>query len=424
MRSSKLVKQGDNQIFFAIFVSMLWAKKIILNYVKAAVIKVPFLSVVGEFFIPGIMLLLFLLSFSTIVDRLRGSDFAFIMFFLLLYAGEFVLFRHLRPYFKAYVSELVIDCMPLYFVGVAIRGEDEERILKWLFRISMVTIVLFAVYLFFFHEWSSRFVRGGDMGSAYRLLPHACLVFYCLTEKPTWARGIVSLLSLFLLLFLGTRGAVLCLLVFMCMTLALNTRMRNPLLFLVIAVIILILLIFPSIITRITTSAYSLAQNLGMSTRVFDKALSGELAVSTARVRLKKSILFYLDKAPYTGLGIYGDRFVTNGQYVHNFFFEILCDFGYVGGSLVLLVLGFFLVTTLISALKSGDRNTKLIVLLLIGCSLKLAVSGSYLAEPFFWLMLGYFISFRRDMRNARQESTSTVRVKLQTIEEKPTANR
>ncbi len=399
MKESKIIKQKDNPIFFTLFISMLWAKDILLGYISVAIRKMPIPEAVGNYLVPALMLLLFLLSFRTITDRLLGQDFVFVFVVLLVYVAEYVIYPHVRPYFEDYYLDFVTTVLPFYFVGVALRGDGEELLIKYLYVISVVSILCFSAYMMFMREMPEIYVRAGDMDNAYKLLPHACMVFYRNTESPRWPSAIVSLISALTIVLLGTRGAVLCFGVFIALSLMVNTRMRKPLLFLSVTVIVMGIILIPGVWEKIVEWMYNVALRLGMSTRVFDIISSGNFSVSASRDSLKTKIVYYLKDYMYTGLGIYGDRFVTNGQYVHNIFYEFWADFGYIIGSLGILVIAVMCVRAVLYALRRCTDNTKLTVILILGCLLKLMASSSYMVEPFFWLMLGYFTALRREER-------------------------
>ncbi len=403
MRDSKLIKKTDNRIYFKIFVALLWSKEILLNYFRGFLLKIPVLSAASDYIIPVILFLMFLLSFKTISERLSGSDFTFVMACILIYAANWLLFRRNRPYFKKEWVDFLIGSLPFYFVGVALKSDDEGEILKLLHRISCISIVAFCVYVLFVNEMDTFTMRNGDMNSAYNLLPHACLTFYYLIKEFKWHRLLIFLVSGLSLLMLGTRGAVLCLLVFIVLCSAVTIRFKRPIVLLAMAFICILFLAFKELTDMLMDGAYSISERLGLSTRVFDKLLSGDFTVSDARTELRERVQAYILANPLLGLGIYGDRFVSGGQYVHNLLLEIYGQFGMLMGTIITAALLIVSYQGIRNVFKSGDRNGQLIVLLLLGCCFKLSISSSYMREPFFWLLLGYFVAVNRNYRFAER---------------------
>ena len=406
MRRSNLIKKVENRIYFKIFVALLWAQSILLEYVRGGLLKLPLLSSVADYIVPCALFIVFMMGFKTMAERLRGQDFVFVMICLVVYVFEFWIYKRNRDYFRVCYTQFVIGALPFYFVGVALRGDDEE-ILKLLYRISCVTIIAFAFYVTVVNRMDSLTLMNGDMTSSYNLLPHACLAFYYMVKKFRWYRLAILILATISLLLMGTRGSIVCFLLFMMIVTALSIRFKKPILLLIFVLVGGILVSFRGIIDHMIELAYDIAEVFGLSTRVFDKLMSGNFTISSSRVLLKQRIQYYLHEYPIVGLGIYGDLFVTEGMYAHNFFLEVYAHYGYLIGTILTLSLTAYIGRSVIYAFQNKDENAKLISLLLLCCCFKLMVSSSYLKEPFFWLMLGYCASLLRE-RHSKVDALST----------------
>lgn len=81
-----------------------------------------------------------------------------------------------------------------------------------------------------------------------------------------------------------------------------------------------------------------LVENLGMSTRIFDLFLEGEIVNSTGRDRLAEKVITAILQEPIWGYGIMGDWVITGNIYVHNIFLEMWCQFGLILGTIILAV--------------------------------------------------------------------------------------
>ncbi len=414
MRKSKLIKKVDNGIYFKVFLALLWSKEILLNYCRGFLMKVPVLSAASDYIIPAVLFLMFLLSYKIIAERLRGADFVFVMSCVLVYVASYLFFKRNRDFFRIEWMNFLIGGLPFYFVGVALKSDDEGAVLKLLYRISCASVIAFCVYFIFINEMEDVTLRSGDMNSAYNILPHACLTFYYMIKEFKVHRLLVFALSAVSLLMMGTRGAVLCLFVFIVLSTAVTVQFKRPVVLLSMALICVLFVMFKELTDWLIDLAYSIGENLGLSTRVFDKLLSGDFAVSDSRVYLKERVRYYLQAYPFTGLGIYGDRVVSGGQYVHNLFLEIYSQFGILMGTILTVALTALGYRVIRCVFKSGDRNAQLIILLLLSCCFKLVVSSSYLREPFFWLLLGYYIAvIRENKMNERRERIPIKKSKL-----------
>lgn len=414
MNKSKLINKIDNRIFFRVFLGLLWSKEILLNYCRGFLLQVPVLSAVSDYVIPVVLFLMFLLSYETIAERLRGADFVFVMGCILVFVFGFVFYRRNRDFFRMEWVNFILGCLPFYFVGVALKSDDEETVLKFLYRISCVSVIAFCIYFVFVNQMDDDILRSGDMNSAYNILPHACLTFYYMLKEFKLHRLLVFLLSAVSQLMMGTRGAVLCLLVFIVLSTASVVQFRRPVILLFMAVVCILFVVFEGLTDLLIDLAYSISDKLGLSTRVFDKLLSGEFAVSDARVYLRERARYYIYAYPLTGLGLYGDRVASGGQYVHNLFLEIYVQFGILMGTVLLGALTALIYRGGRVAFKYGGWNVQLIILLLMSCCFKLVVSSSYLRESFFWLLLGYLVAVIREYRvDTKRERTYVRNSKL-----------
>ncbi len=411
MKKSKLIKKMDNHIYFKLFVALLWAKSILLEYIRSAVAKLPIFSAVSEYIIPCAMFLMFLLSFKTITERLHGSDFVFIMASIVVFVFEFWVFKDNRPYFEMLYMEFAMGCLPFYFVGVALRNDDES-ILKWLYGISSATILTFSFYMLFVNRMEDDTMQGGDMSSAYNILPHACLTFYYLMKKFKWRRLALFLVASIAILMMGSRGPVLCLGIYVIVVSALTIRLRRPYVLIGIILICAVFVLIPNLFDYLIQGAYALGQRYGLSTRFFDKMLSGNFTASSGRMTIRQQIRYYLRNEPIVGLGIYGDRYVTKGFYAHNLFLEIYAHFGYFLGTILSASFVILLLRGLIYVFKSKNESARCVSLLLLCCCCKLMVSNSYLREPFLWLMMGYFVALLREARVANLYGDQKIRIR------------
>lgn len=127
---------------------------------------------------------------------------------------------------------------------------------------------------------------------------------------------------------------------------------------------------------------------LGLSVRIFEKLIEGDIADSSGRDLIVSQLLGALKNQPM-GFGLLGDRTIV-GVYAHNIFIELLVSFGYFFGSIISLSL----ITIILLAFKKS-RNSN-IHLFYVGTVcfgfLPLLTSHSFLLYPNFWLFLGYTI--------------------------------
>lgn len=104
------------------------------------------------------------------------------------------------------------------------------------------------------------------------------------------------------------------------------------------------------------------------------------------RDEVYKICLNKLNDNPVLGVGLYGDRLFLHGSTSHNFFIEVLLDFGYILGTIVILALLFYYMKTFMYADK---RERVYFLRYFIATMIPLMVSGSYLKDYNLGVSLG-----------------------------------
>ncbi len=399
MSKSKLIRTVDNRIYFVIFLTLLWSRNILLEYFRGLLLNLPFTSAIAGLIVPLVMVIFFVLSLGTMTERLKGVDITFIAACLVVYCAHYLLFPDSRYYYDRNGTEFVFAALPFYFVGVALNDDHQTSILELFYKTSVITIYAFIFYRLFVSAMDSRTLRSGDMNSAYNLLPHVCLVCAFLMRKPCVKRAIPFALGCLMLLLCGSRGPVLCIFVFTTVMFFMNISLKNPKLWIALMLLAAAAVAFGDLIEILIEYTRDIADIFGLSTRVLDKYEVGDFTVSVGRDVIREKVLTAVAEQPIIGLGIYGDRHVAGGQYAHNVFIEILAHYGYLIGVILLVCLAVLLLRALRFAKSQSQPDTILILFLLLGCNLKLFVSGTYMAEPFFFFLIGYSAALVRRKR-------------------------
>ena len=407
-QESKLIKQKDQEIYFTILVVLLWCNSIILDYVRGFMLKLPIIGYAADLILPVLLGAFFLLSMKTVLARLSSTDLLIVMGMLLVYFVHWAIYPGNAYYYPENIGLFLLGRMPLYFVGAAFCSERQEQRLTILYKVSILTIYVFTLYHLVLHPLDDFAMSTGDMNSSYNLLPHACLVFYRMMQKPNGWNISAFALSCLLLFMLGSRGPVLCILVFAIVVLFMGKNVKRVVMFSIIALFVLLAFFFDDLVYTVLNWAYELADTFGLSTRVFDKYLSGDFTVSSSRTQIQDAVMHYLNENPIFGLGIYGDRRVAGGHYAHNIFIEILSHYGYVIGGILLITIGTMVIRSYLFASKQRDGVSILVLMLLLGCNLKLVVSGSYLLEPFFFFLIGYCVAQLRLRKEMKRKEIHT----------------
>jgi O-antigen ligase len=246
-----------------------------------------------------------------------------------------------------------------------------------------------------------------DMDAAYKLLPSVMyLIYYAYNKKQKkyWAVALVS--SVFMTIF-GTRGPILCILIYIIALMmygVIKERSVKKMIVLT-GIIIVVISVFSQedIFLRISVKMSDALTRMGFSSRIFDYYLAGEAATSKGRELLAEQAVEAIIRNPLFGYGFTGDRYLF-GIYVHNIVLEMLCHYGVVLGSVIIVALACIMILAFIKCFKSKRMFT--FVLMIASMMLvKLMLSGSYSTEPYFYFMLGLFVNVIRNYKYTSKES-------------------
>ena len=137
------------------------------------------------------------------------------------------------------------------------------------------------------------------------------------------------------------------------------------------------------------------------SSRTFSLFESGELlSHDSGREDKLYSILNpIIMESPIWGWGVGADRQCLDGVYSHNVFYELFVHYGIVGGGVLLMVFFVWCSRLFFSEqIRCEIGNRQMFIMMFLYGFVPLLVSGSYLIEIFFAIMIGYFVRVSSDL--------------------------
>lgn len=286
-----------------------------------------------------------------------------------------------------------MQSVPLYFIGVAYDHDEMKKDLYWCSLLSVITMFMYQLYVLS----TGRVLESDNMSASYNILPSVMYLIYWAVDNNSTKNWVIAIAASVLPFVFGTRGAILAVLVFLAICVIYRVlRLEN------IAVKIIVILLCVGGVAYIATGDRILNWamfmsdffgEIGFSTRIFDFIIEDELATSEGRENLNELVWTAITDNPVYGYGFMGDRTVI-GFYTHNYVLEMLCSFGLVMGSIfVLISMGLPIV-----AFLKNRKDTGSWVLIMMACLvfIKLMLSGSYVYEANFYLLLGMSVGALR----------------------------
>lgn len=374
--------KGDGwQINF--LVSMVWGV-IIVTYLDAIFIRLPFLDDIRRYIIPALYIAVIALCSGHFVKLLSPGDYLFWGFLSLVYFAYYLLGPEQNArYMQEYMPAFFLTVSSYYFIGKAV----DDNVFDVLYWLSILTIFLRFVSTFITHSFSEAVLSNEDQefqGQAYELLIFALFVLWYLLKNFSIISLLFSVISIFVLLAFGCRGAILCMVSFVILYLLLVKKIIQnvPLMIICLSACGICVLFADQIITE--TSA--VMENLGFSTRIFDFYFDGELLSDNGRNQVQTILFDKLRGHPF-GLGICGAQGAIGG-YSHNFILEFIISFGWALGGLICVGVFFFLFKGYNACVNDEQRGFFLV--LFCASVVHLFVSDIVWKDSSFYMLLGY----------------------------------
>lgn len=378
--------------FFELLIWMVWTQTILMQYVRAAVMRVPVIGLYPDTVMIVFYIVVIILALPEF--RVSGKDILFVLGFSAVFVLE-SLFQE-NSYLDAYFPDFLVTTLLLYLVGVALTEyENKEAVIYHLYILSSITIIINFIYKVVFGTPMDAIVSQyqGDMNLAYNLLPHCCLVSFYARKRPNIFNIALTIFGAFYLLMLGTRGAALIILINIAWNLVTGSNSKKTVARIVILFGALGAFVSSSLYNAAILWMYKNAQKFGLSIRIFDKILAGTQLGSSGRDNLTEQLFVSIREHFIFGTGLCSDRTII-GIYAHNILIELWVEFGVVLGTVLLLLL---IVTLLRGYINSINGNEKgLVITLLCASFLKLFLSGSYLDEGFLFMLIGLCVGIIR----------------------------
>lgn len=383
------------ELFFNLLVILIWTQTILLQYVRAIIMRLPIIGGYPDYVIVGIFIVTMILAFPYF--RISKGDLLFLFFVTTVFMLNWIFNIEAQEYIERYMVDFVLKILPLYIVGVSLAlNEKREEIIYQLYVLSMITLVANVFYRYAFGTPMSMVMSRyeGAMDIAYKLLPHCCLIAYYSVKKTNMWNVILTILAGFYLLMLGTRGAALIYLICVAVLLIMGNTSKWAIARTAILAGSLGAFISSSWYEAFILWMYHKAQQLGLSIRIFDKLLLGEVSSSSGRDVIREELMSKIAERPLFGYGICGDRAIMGG-YAHNILIEFWVDFGVLFGTLMLITFGIILILGYRRADGQGEKG--LILTLIFSSFCMLFLSGSYLDSKLLMFLLGLCVcSMRR----------------------------
>lgn len=381
--------KDEKRILF--FVALVWGADM-LYYLKAVVMRLPIINLLSNFFIPSVVIISLLVTFSSLSKRIKVADFVFYFVCIAIYLLNFVFYPANFEWLTFFLPSVFFQVLPYFFIGLLITSQKHIKVIE---TVSIAYVVFSLIYLYF--TMASRTFEGEEMGAAYSLLPHLLIVLVACFRRFKWYYLVVFILGLLRLMGTGNRGTLLCLALFLILYLLFCVKSKYK--FWLVGLLALMVVYIGYRQELFFGSLGEFMGGQGFNTRVFDMTLNNEFYDSNGRDDLASFFMSKINMGGFFGYGIFGDRTLLHDEhgYPHNLLLELWVDFGMLVGSILFLVV-LWLVYKAFRSCNTKESMSFLLVFVIVGF-FSLFLSNTYLSNPMFFLMIGYCIRTIRDQK-------------------------
>lgn len=384
------------QLFFnrgfmlSILICLVWASKF-LDILRGVVNRLPILCDYIDETVAVVVAIPVLFSLPILISKYTIADYVFYVVCVIVYILNFFFY----PDNWDALSENAFFCLcavfPCYFIG---RILDVEKFFTFFVILAGICIVWDVFYFLYFVQTAKsanemkNILMEDNMGAAYLILPHVLLMIWATMKKFSILKLLLSLVGLISILSYGSRGPLACIGLFVIVYFFVLMKFKYSE-YVKIAIIGFALLVL-SFIKEFAIFFKILFTELNLSTRIIDRVLGGGLSHDSGRGWLTDKLYSLLDNSGNIfGFGMFGSQ--RYGYiYSHNFVCDMYITFGYIIGTMIMIVLAIVFVGGVITCRTQYEKG--FILLLFCATVVKLFLSSTFLFEPLFFMLIGYCI--------------------------------
>jgi hypothetical protein len=351
----------------------------LIGNIHGNIIKVISTAIVSIFFI---------FVFPIVIKRSLRKFIIVYSIATIIFLLHYLMYPNNRIYIKELIFPFFFMCLPIFVYSMSLKNWNIFK--KIMVKSSNIIFILgIIISILIFLGIGRRAIGRYSMSLSYYMLLPSIIYLDFLLYQFSLKNLFYLPLSLIIILTLGSRGPILCFIIFGILRISrfyFELTYRNIIYYtLSLGIITSIVIFFDKFIIII----YNIFLNFGIKSRTISLYLNEKISHLSGRDDIYSSLLENIVNKPFRGIGLAGDRLALEGRYAHNILVEIYSNFGIFIGSIIILVL-FVLVLKAMST-DNKEKYNMIIIWFSLGF-VRLMVSSSYLIDIRFWLFLGILL--------------------------------
>lgn len=281
-----------------------------------------------------------------------------------------------------------------------------ESLFILLRRTALIVMCISILELFLVYA-AGAFSYSQELG--YQVLPTLTLYLLSFFNERKSIYLVPVVFSIIISLASGSRGPLLCIGLFVLLSFIVYYGISKKLI-IISLLLILAYFVFSNVLFKLLGDSISFFTNSNFSTRSIELLLSGEIGEDSDRDLLRKVAINYIKEHPFIGSGVINDRIIIAqalgnsgdeiyGSYCHNFFLELMMQFGFIPGVFIICI--FF--KKVVGQFKYKKKYSTFMLLTALGIGLfPLLVSRSWITFSQFYFLVGVLVSFDNIKKNGQ----------------------
>lgn len=321
--------------------------------------------------------------------------------------GTVLIYRENLQYISEYGSRIFMEFMFPIIVLQQIRSRD-HIVGSIRFGTLISGICMLIAYPMNEIVLKNHTAIDGYMVLTYMILVgFAGFIYFGITERRKAYIAIAIILFLEMVVA-GSRGPLVCGIVITLIALRRSYNHLSRRSLLAITCVVMVAFGVTYNLDRVLLSLQKLVNQYQINARILDLISAGKF-MNNESVDIRNNVFEYMGdyiKSNPFGYGFLGDRVILaniNASYPHNFFYEIVLQFGWIIGGLVSIYIVYKLIRHLVFSTGKSVFESPIDITFAIGF-VKLLMSGSYIWESLFAIMIYLIIAERKYYCYDREE--------------------
>lgn len=330
----------------------------------------------------------YIVSFVAILVGLRkdvtGKSIGLLFLFYLIFGFSYVMFPETQEYYAT--NGFLILCvyfLPIvFFVVRKIDIWDKFFIIMARFGIVAVLMGFYIVFFSGVDNYSEDERYFTYMEFSYGLLPFVCSLYKQARENRPWFFFLFFVLGFMEMFAFGSRATILAVLLFIILSELLNRSSKFKGILTLLIIIGVVAFNFESVISW-------LAGISGLEdSYVLKHIIGGELFQHDTREVIYSNCQNRISSMGFDICGFFGDRQYCGSIYPHNIIYEVMMQWGWILGSMILLYILYLIIRSFL------NDHHRIVLVFLVCCLLgRFFVSGTYVTEGKFWIFYGCLLA-------------------------------